>query len=218
LKEIKKKILFIIATKFAWLLVLFLPRLARISVRNRHYWKQAISSGSPVIIITWHGRMLIPIYMHRNQGIVAMVSEHADGEMIAQTIIKLGYRTVRGSSTRGGSKALRQMLRLLRNGGVAAILPDGPNGPRQYFKPGAVLLAQMSGAYLLPLTFSAQKPIRLRSWDGFTLWKPFSRIIAMYGAPIKIPRNMRKHQLESFRKKVEDEMNALQSQVDAIFQ
>lgn len=218
MNRIKKKLLFFLTTRFAWLVVISLARMGRISLRNRRYWLQARQSGDPVIIVTWHGRMLIPIYIHRRQNIVAMVSQHGDGELIAQTIQRLGYQTVRGSSTRGGSKAFREMLRLLRHGQYGAILPDGPRGPRQEFKMGAVVLAQMANAYLLPLTFAAEKPIFLKSWDRFTLWKPFSRIVAMYGKPIKVPRHLRKNDLENFRLYLENEMNVLQSRADAVFQ
>lgn len=216
-REKRKKIELFVAIKFAWLFILLLCKVARIRYRNLHYYRMAESSGRPYIICTWHGRMLIPVYMLRNKGVVAMVSEHEDGEMIAQTILRLGYRTVRGSSTRGGSKAFRQMLRLLRQGHNCAILPDGPNGPRQQFKMGAILLAQRAGANLLPLTFSAQKPITLRSWDRFTIWKPFSRCIAAFGRPISIPKDLPPDELEAMRTRVENEMNNLVAETDALF-
>lgn len=146
-----------------------------------------------------------------------MVSEHEDGEMIARTIQRLGYNTVRGSSTHGGSKAFRQMLKLLRNGQNCAILPDGPNGPKQEFKLGAVLLAQRAHAQILPLTFSTQKPITFKSWDGFTIWKPFAKCCGVFGKPFFIPRDIKPDKLEPIRIKVENSMNALVKEADAIF-
>ena len=91
-KQKKKELIAFIAGKFAWLLILLMCKWGRIRYRNLHYYFQALKSPRPIIICTWHGRMLIPIYMMRNRGIVAMVSEHEDGEMIAQTIMRLGYK------------------------------------------------------------------------------------------------------------------------------
>lgn len=213
----KKKVVSYIAVKFAWLFILFLGKVGRISIINSKYLQHVRSSGKPFIIVTWHGRMLVPIYIHRNMGLVAMVSEHGDGEMIAQTILRLGYKTVRGSSTRGGSRAVRQMLKLLKSGHNCAILPDGPNGPSQEFKMGAILISQRSGAWLLPCTFSASKPIQLHSWDRFTLWRPFSKLKAVYGEPMSVPRKINSHELEQYRLKMEKRMNALVEEADATF-
>lgn len=205
------------ASKFSWLLLLFLGKTGRISVRNGHYMAGLQAKGERIIFILWHGRMMLPIFAQRSLGICAMVSEHQDGEMITQTIHRLGYTTVRGSSTRGGSKAFRQMLMKLKSGVNCAILPDGPRGPRQVLKPGAVLIAQRSGAWLLPMTFSCAKPIVLNSWDRFTLWRPFAKLCLFYGEAIKIPRGLTEDELEVMRKSVEDRMNALQTEADAIF-
>ena len=207
-----------LVTKLAWLFILLWGKMGRIDLRNRRYLTWLKRNNKRYIYVAWHGRMLLPIYVHRNKKIVAMVSEHSDGEMIAKTIERIGYETVRGSSTRGGSKAFRQLLRALKTNGVGTILPDGPNGPRYKFKMGAVLLAQLSGAYLLPVTYSAQKPITLKSWDRFTLWWPLSKLYVIYGEPMKIPRKSSSEELERYRQAIEDRMNLLQKEADAIFQ
>lgn len=216
-KDTKKKLTFYIATKFAWLFIFLICKWARIKYKNLHFYNQAKKNPKPFIICTWHGRMIIPIFMMRNRNIMAMVSEHADGEMIAQTVERLGYKTVRGSSTRGGSKAFRGMLRGIRKGSDCAILPDGPNGPKQEFKMGAVLLAQLAHAQILPLTFSAQKPITLKTWDSFTLWKPFSKCYGVFGEPFEIPTDIPIDELEPWRLKIEQRMNDLVQEADALF-
>ncbi len=213
----RKELLILIACKFTWLLILFFGKSGRVAVRNKRHWNALCRQRKNFIILSWHGKMLLPIFAHRNLGICAMVSEHDDGEMIAQTIHRLGYTTVRGSSTRGGSKAFRQMLTRLKKGVIGAILPDGPNGPRFEVKMGAILLAQRSDAWLLPVTFSTNKPIVLKSWDRFTFWRPFAKLCMAYGEPIRIPRNLGMQELEIHRKRVEDEMNALQREADAVF-
>ncbi len=215
-KKRRKELLRYVAGKIAWLIVLLWCRLGRIRIGNRRYLYQSLKSGRPILYLVWHGRMLVPLYVHRGCGIVAMVSEHGDGEVIAQTAIRLGYRTVRGSSTRGGRRAFTEMLKHLRRGDHCTILPDGPTGPRMVLKSGAVLLAQRAGAVIQPLTFAASKPIVFNSWDRFTLWKPFSRLLLLYGPPITIPRNIGPDQLEQERLRVETAMRSLQEQADAL--
>lgn len=216
-KKKKKQIVHYLAIKCAWLLILALGKLARIEVKRDSLHQKALKSGKPILYLVWHGKMLAPIYALRNHKIIAMVSEHGDGEIIARTILKLGYLTIRGSSTRGGQRAFREMLKALKNGHHCTVLPDGPQGPSQVMKMGAILLAQRSGGYLLPLTFAAQKPIRMKSWDRFTLWRPFSKVAVIYGEPLEIPRKQNPGQLEEYRLFVESRMNNLQAEADEIF-
>ncbi|MDZ7315354.1 MAG: lysophospholipid acyltransferase family protein [candidate division KSB1 bacterium] len=215
-KRQKRELLRYLAGKIAWLIVLLWCRLGRIRIQNRRALDLALASGRPILYLVWHGRMILPLYVHRGQKIVAMVSEHGDGEVIARTTIRLGYRTVRGSSTRGGRKAFHDMLRHLKQGDHCTILPDGPQGPRMEMKPGAVMLAQRSGALVLPLTFAASRPIVFDSWDRFTLWKPFSRLLLLYGEPVTIPRTSTPEEFERERRRLEEAMNRLQEKADAL--
>jgi lysophospholipid acyltransferase (LPLAT)-like uncharacterized protein len=213
----RKKILFLLASKLAWLLILLFGKTGRITARNRKVWDRLVKSGQPMIALLWHGKMLLPMYWHRHENLSVMISEHQDGELIAQNVKRLGYRTVRGSSTRGGSKAFRQMLKQLKNGDICVILPDGPRGPRQYVKLGAILLAQITDAYILPITFSAGRPVTLKTWDRFTFWWPFSKLCIVYGEPLQIPRRLNEQELEEYRLMVEKQMFMLQEKADAIF-
>lgn len=216
-KTKKKEIVRYIASKLAWLLILAFGKMSRLVVKHEAWRRKALSSGHPLLYIAWHGKMLAPIYVLRNKKIIAMVSEHGDGEIIAQTILRLGYKTIRGSSTRGGLQAFREMLRELQKGSHCTVLPDGPTGPSRVMKMGAIQLAQRTGGYLLPITFAAEKPIILKSWDGFTLWRPFSKVAVVYGKPILIPRKLNSAQLEEYRKMVEKRMNDQQQETDEIF-
>jgi len=208
---------FYLATRVAWLFILFLGKIGRITLKNRHHWKRVVASGEGFLAPIWHGKMLLPIYLHRNLGVVAMVSEHQDGEMIAQTVHRLGYVTVRGSSTRGGRQAFRGMMAALRQKKICAILPDGPKGPCHEFKMGALLLAMRANCYLLPMTFAASRPIVLKSWDRFTLWWPFSRLCLIYGEPFKVPADLKTEELETFRQHVQQRLEALEREADALF-
>ncbi len=216
-KETKKRFLFYLATRLTWVLILFLGVSGRAFARHRSYFQKVMAGRRGFIIICWHGKMLFPIYVHRNLSICAMVSEHADGEMIAQTIERLGYTTVRGSSTRGGVKAFVQLLVQVKKGVIGCVLPDGPRGPRHELKPGVVLLASRSQRPLLPMTFAAEKPIITKSWDRFTLWWPFSRLCMLYGAPINVPPNLDDAGLAYWQRLVQQRMDSLEAEADAVF-
>ncbi len=216
-KKNKDKVVFYLATRFAWLLLLLFGQFGRISLRNRRYWNQLVASGEGFIAVPWHGKMVAPLLVHRDLGVVVMVSEHRDGEMIARTVHRLGYRTVRGSSTRGGRQAFRDMLKALRAGRICCILPDGPRGPRQVLKSGVLVLAMRTGAPILPMTFAASRPIVLHSWDRFTLWWPFSRICLIYGKPFRVPAGLDGEELERFRQAAERRMLQLEEEADGLF-
>jgi lysophospholipid acyltransferase (LPLAT)-like uncharacterized protein len=170
--------------------------------------------GEPVIFLFWHSRILSLAHLHRNEGIVVLISEHRDGELIARLVERRGFGTARGSSTRGGARGLRHLLRALREGSDLAITPDGPKGPPRRFKVGALVAAQLSGAPLIPLAVGARSAARARSWDRFLLPWPFARIEAVYGAPIHVPRDADEETLKALAARVDAELNRLTDQVD----
>lgn len=212
-----KKIKFQLATKFGWLFILLMGKLTRIRVIGYSRWKKVTESGRGVLVTIWHGRILLPIYMHRNMGITPMVSLHDDGEMISQTVYRLGYLPIRGSSSKGGKKAFQEMLRTLKRGKICTIMPDGPRGPRHSLKHGTIHLASRSGAYILPLTFSSRPLIQARSWDRFVIWKPFAKSVMLYGEPITVPRNLSEEEVEKYRLYVQEQMIRLEEKADAYF-
>lgn len=216
-ESLKQRLLFYLATRLGWLFILFWGKLTRIEYIGREHYIWLKRHNKPFIFCIWHGRILLPIYIHRFENIQAMVSEHRDGEMIAQTLQRLGYRTVRGSSTRGARKASIQMIRSLKKGAVAAIMPDGPRGPRHRFKAGAAVIAQKAGAYLLLMTFASSSHIQFRSWDRFYLWKPFSRSVVLYSEPIFVPPELEGDELDAFIRDIERRMIEQEMQADAHF-
>lgn len=145
--------------------------------------------GQPYILVLWHGHILPLIHVHRGEDITILVSEHADGEYITRVLHRLGLRTVRGSSTRGGTKGLRDLLRVARRGGCLAVTPDGPRGPRHVFKEGALVPARIHGLPVIPIGMAASRARVLGSWDGFTIPSPFSRVQVAYGAPVTVDRD-----------------------------
>ena len=146
--------------------------------------------GVPILFTLWHGRMFLSIQAHRREGIVTMASQSKDGEIIAGWLERNGYVVVRGSTTRGGSQALREMVRHVRSGRNAALTVDGPKGPARVVAPGVVQLARLTGAWILPITSSSSRPRFLRSWDRYLLPGPFSKNVVAYGEPFPVSDEM----------------------------
>ena len=140
----------------------------------------------PIVFALWHGVMLPLLYHHRNEGIAVLISEHRDGELIARIAESLGFRTVRGSTSRGASRALVGLARELTNGHDVAITPDGPRGPARSFAPGALIAAQRARAPVIAVAVVACNAWRLRSWDSFVIPKPFSQVRIAYSDPVTL--------------------------------
>lgn len=146
-------------------------------------------AGTPLIFVCWHAQLLPLVHYHRGEGIVVLVSEHGDGEYISRVIERLGYSTSRGSSTRGGTKGLKALIRAARAGHDLAITPDGPQGPARRFKPGALMAAQLTGAPIIPVAAGASSAWHANSWDRFMVPRPLSRIRLEYGESLRVPRD-----------------------------
>lgn len=138
----------------------------------------------PIVFALWHGDMLPLLYQHRGEGVAVLISEHRDGELIARVAESLGFRTVRGSTTRGASRALVGLTRELRDGHDIAVTPDGPRGPARSFAPGALIAAQRGRAAVIAVGLAANRAWRLSSWDRFVIPKPFSRVRIAYSDPV----------------------------------
>jgi lysophospholipid acyltransferase (LPLAT)-like uncharacterized protein len=158
----------------------------RIEVRNAEQLDALRKARRSFVFALWHGHLLPLLWQHRKEGIALVISEHRDGERIARVARGLGYELVRGSSTRGGGRALIQLSRVLESGKEAAITPDGPRGPARTVAQGVVVAAQRSGAPILPIAVAADRAWRLGSWDSFMIPKPFARVIVAYSTPIYV--------------------------------
>lgn len=175
------------STKVRWLVRIgafvlrTLARTWRIRVIGGDDVRAERQAGHPVVFVLWHGQMLPLLYHHRDEGVRVLISEHRDGELVARTAIALGFGTVRGSSTRGAGRALLGLVREVEAGRDIAVTPDGPRGPAKSFASGALIVAQRTGARIVPVTAVARSAWHLRSWDRFMIPKPFARVIISYG-------------------------------------
>lgn len=171
--------------------------------------------GRPFIVAFWHGRLLLlPCVWPSGTAMHLLISEHRDGGLIADTVGHLGLAAVRGSSSRGGTAALRAMVRLLAAGDCVGITPDGPRGPRMRASDGVVQLARLAGVPVLPLTVAVARRRLLGTWDRFLVPAPFSRGVFIWGEPIAVPRDAEPHILEARRREIEEQLNALTADAD----
>jgi lysophospholipid acyltransferase (LPLAT)-like uncharacterized protein len=139
-----------------------------------------------VAFVVWHEALLPLMWLHRNEGAAIVVSEARDGQYLADFAEAAGYEMIRGSSTRGGARALLAGVRVLEAGGTLAMTPDGPRGPRREMKPGILAAAARSGATLITVHAEADRAWRLNSWDQFMIPKPFARVRVCYGMPFTV--------------------------------
>jgi lysophospholipid acyltransferase (LPLAT)-like uncharacterized protein len=150
----------------------------------------------------WHETMLLPAYHYSKTPTHVLISQHADGEMIAQACRSLRLGVVRGSTTRGGIQAVRQIVEM-KGRSHLVITPDGPRGPRRVVQPGLVYLAARTGLPIVPVGFACTKAWRMPSWDRFVMPYPFTRGVGVLGEPIRVPANLDKGSLEEYRCRVE---------------
>jgi hypothetical protein len=187
-------------------------RVERIGLANHD---AVFRSGGRCIFALWHARLLAGTYTHRDRGIVALISRHRDGELVARAVEQLGYATARGSSTRGGEEGVLEMVSWAERGRSLTITPDGPRGPAERLKPGLVWLASRTGLPVLPVGAAARSEWRLRSWDGFRVPRPFARLIIAYGAPITVPPELDRDQIETWRAEIERAITKVTQEADA---
>ncbi len=175
------------------------------------------AEGSPFILAFWHGRILMmPCCWDHGKTIYILMSQHRDGQMSADAVGHFGIKTVAGSSTRGGVRALRALVKALKNGDYVGIAPDGPRGPRMRASSGIISVARLSGAPIIPAAFSSTNGRHLSSWDRFLVAWPFGRRVFVWGDPIYVERAASPEDEEAARRQVEDALNAITAEADRL--
>ncbi len=189
----------------------------RMKVIGKENYKELRKHGKAVIFLVWHGRIFIVPYFFRKRGIMPLISPSEDGELPARIMSRWGYRNIRGSSSHAIIRVWNQMKSELKNGGEVIIVPDGPRGPNRKMKLGGMKLAQETGAVLVPFTFSSSRKKFLKSWDKFSIFYPFSRVVAVYGPPIEIDPALKDDDLETERQRIERQLIELDKKADRFF-
>ena len=168
------------------------------------------AAGRQPIMAFFHGRILTATYFFRRRGIVVMISENFDGEWLARIIEQFGFRTSRGSSSRGGRRALLQLKREMARGRPSGFAVDGPRGPARKAQPGAIWLAKLTGNPVVPFHMEASSYWSLKSWDRTQIPKPFSTVALTVGTPIDVPADADEAMLEAKRVELEQALLGLE--------
>jgi lysophospholipid acyltransferase (LPLAT)-like uncharacterized protein len=184
-------------------------------VEGAHHYDDVLRSGRQPILALWHGRILPGLYYLRRRGIVVITSRNFDGEWIARILARYGFGTARGSTSRGGARALVQLRRDLAAGKPAAFTVDGPRGPARVAQPGAVWLSGATGNPILPFHIEADRHWTLSSWDRTQIPRPFSRVAMVFGAPLAVAASD-EDEVDRMCRVLESSLQALEQRAHAL--
>ncbi|HLK17178.1 MAG TPA: lysophospholipid acyltransferase family protein [Fimbriimonadaceae bacterium] len=186
------------------------------TLRYKLVGEERIDLRQPAIYLMWHGRTFVPGQFHRGRGVYVIISHSRDGEMQNRIFQRLGYKVIRGSTGRGGERALVESIRVLRAGNSMAITPDGPRGPSGVVQKGVMIMAKKSGVPLIPVGASAKHRKLFRSWDRYMVPWPFSLCSMVAGETFTVPADADDDQIEQIRRAVEKEMHRLQAEAEQV--
>jgi lysophospholipid acyltransferase (LPLAT)-like uncharacterized protein len=175
-----------------------------------------LARGERIIFAFWHGQLLMMPFSYARARVTILVSQHRDGEYISRIARRLGLEVERGSATRGGARAFRQLVQRLRTDRSVAITPDGPKGPRGRVKSGVIELSRLSGMPIVPLAFGAFPRKTLASWDGFVIPYPCARAVYVWGKPLRIPPDISKAEAARYQQVLAAELDAATEQANRL--
>jgi lysophospholipid acyltransferase (LPLAT)-like uncharacterized protein len=192
--------------------VVWLVRLLGLTLRFAHpngkVIEETLAAGNATLVVGWHEMFLIACCELRHHEPYVMISQSRDGTRVTRIAERLGWRVVRGSSSRGGAKALLQMIRVLHEPVLAGHLVDGPRGPRRELKPGLVALAQRSGAVLIPGLYVVRRKWSAPSWDRLQVPYPFALCVRYDLPPRCVRKDLDEDEVEKLRIELQEELNA----------
>ena len=201
-------LLAVIPPAVAWVIRLLMGSCRLIRVEGKEREKEVLArSHGKTIYPAWHQRMSYLGYYLRASNIAVMISQSRDGEYAARVVERLGYKTIRGSTTRGGTTALRVIIKTIKDGYNGGMLADGPLGPPRVAKIGSVIMARNAEVPISPVVWGADRCWVLNSWDRFLIPKPFARVVVYIAEPILVPRSVKGKGLEPYRRLLEDRLN-----------
>jgi lysophospholipid acyltransferase (LPLAT)-like uncharacterized protein len=186
----------------------------KLEYRHREVLERVRREHGHYILAFWHSRFVLMPFAYPGERLVVLSSRHRDSRMLAGILQRFGLTSAWGSSTEGGSRGLREVLRRVRAGYDVGFTPDGPRGPRRRAKPGVVATARLGGLPIVPVTFSARGARRLRSWDRTLVPRPFARGLFLYGEPITVSRDADEERQEEIRARLETELDRLTDLAD----
>ncbi len=210
--KLNDKLLLAIVPWLGAKMIRFISLTQRVVIYGEEPLKKEWASDRHLIISFWHDQLLLMIMGYRGPGLKNLISPSMDGELLAQTMKYFGQGAVRGSSSRGGRQAFRELIALSTEKVDLVVTPDGPKGPRHQLKDGVIQLARISGRPVIPLTYVCSRGYRFRSWDHFLFPFPFARAVYCYGTPQYFSRDQ---PLEECRLRLQQAMDENQQQAEA---
>ncbi len=210
--KLKDKFLVTIVPWLGAKLIRFIALTQRSEVCGEGTLQECRQRGEHVILCAWHDQLLMMVTIYHGPGAKILISRSRDGELIARTVSYFGQGSVRGSSSRGGREAFREMLKFAELPVDLAVTPDGPKGPRRQIKDGVIQMARISGRPIVPLNYVCSRGHRFQSWDRFLLPYPFARAVYCYGTPQFFSRDQ---PLDECRQRLQQAMDENQQQAEA---
>jgi lysophospholipid acyltransferase (LPLAT)-like uncharacterized protein len=186
----------------------------RVSFKNEKVIDDFRKKKQNYVLAFWHGTMLLPWFLHRNDGFAALTSKSKDGDLLAKQLKHWKYKVVRGSSSKGGDIALAIMVDYAKNGFSIAITPDGPRGPAHKFKAGAVITAKKSSIPVVLMGIGIKSKKELNNWDKFQIPNPLSNVNVIYSDPIYIDGNLSYDETSKIIEECEYKLNELQNEAE----
>lgn len=212
----KKRVLTFLGLNVLSFIANIIVKTYRIEVKNDGPVKKLSNERESFVAAFWHGRMIIPWYVHRKYKMAALVSKSKDGEILTRLLKSWNYEVVRGSSHIGGKEALKIMEDTVEQGYSMAITPDGPTGPPNIMKPGAVVLAKRKSVPLFLVGTASKKYNVLKSWDKFQIPKFFTKISVVYSDPIYVNKESTREEVEKLIEACEEKLMRLQEEAENI--
>lgn len=200
----------------AYVVVGAIGRTMRVSVENSHIIEERLAAGEGQVLVTWHGRTLVPLFHYRRRGLFTIISPSRDGEIQFRLYRRFGWDATRGSTGRDAAKAALACVRRLRDGATLALTPDGPKGPSGVAQPGTFYFARKAKCPIVPAGVSAGPAWNLSSWDKFQFPKPFATAAIVYGEPMTVPQDADDETLERLAKELGETIDNLQDKADEI--
>ena len=182
---------------------------AKISWVRKEIIDELMEKSQPFIICAWHHDIYFSSWLLKDFELTALISSSKDGEYINQILSGFGFGSVRGSSTRGGIGAMKQLVRCLKDGNAVAITPDGPQGPIHKVQEGIVALAKITGVPIIPWRYEASSCWKLNSWDSHKIPKPITKIKSVFGQPLYVPKSASSSDFGKYCQQLEMLMNDL---------
>jgi len=217
-KILRSKLIYSLACWIGAKYIKFVSFTTKWSFINKNYVDVLWDSNESFILCFWHGRLLMmPVSWNKKKKVNVLISAHPDGQLLSNTVKHFKIDTIVGSSSKGGSMALRNILRSLKSGISIGITPDGPRGPKMKINSAIIKIASLTESKIVPLSYSVKNKFFLNSWDRFLLALPFNKGCFIWGKPIKVKKNISIKDDLKLTKKLEKELINLTKKADQYY-